>query len=160
MRRPATAVTWVAVIAGMIAVVIFSLGPDPLPDQGPGIASATLERLPHAIAYAALTGLILLAWRPRSRGGRTWFRVTMVALAILAIGVALEVGQAAVDRDTDPLDVLANAAGVGVAIGVWASSAPRGGGGSGPSDRSVSTSRQRGLRTGNGSSHRDGRVVE
>jgi VanZ family protein len=160
MSRPATAVTWVAVIAGMIAAVIFSLGPDPLPDQGPGIVSATLERLPHAVAYAALTGLILLAWRPRRRGGRTWLRVTIVALAILAIGVALEVGQAAVDRDADPWDVLANAAGVSVAIGVWAATTPRGGDRSGPPDRSVPTSRERGVRTGDGPSHRDDRVVE
>lgn len=160
MSRPATAVTWVAVIAGMIAVVMFSLGPDPLPDLGAGIGPATVERLPHTVAYAVLTGLILLAWMPRRREGRTWLSVAMVAVAVLSIGVALELGQAVVDRDADPYDVLANAAGVGVAVGVWAATVPRGGFGSDGSDRRVPTSSERGLRTENGSSHAGDRVVK
>jgi peptidoglycan/LPS O-acetylase OafA/YrhL len=160
MSRPATAVMWIAVIAALIAVVMFSLGPDPLPDLGTGIGPATVERLPHAVAYAALTGLILLAWRPRRREGRAWLRVAMLAVGMLAIGVVLEVGQALVDRDADPYDVLANAAGVGVAVSVWAATAPDGAEETNDPDRSVPTSRKRAPRTGNGPLHRDDHVVK
>jgi peptidoglycan/LPS O-acetylase OafA/YrhL len=160
MNRPATAVTWIAVIAALSAVVVFSLGPDPFPDLGSGIGPAIVERIPHAVAYAALTGLILLAWRPRRREGRRWLRVAMLSVGMLAIGVALELGQAVVDRDADPYDVLANAAGVGVAVGVWAATATRGGDGSEGPDRSVRTSHERGVRTGNGPLPRGDHVVK
>jgi VanZ family protein len=160
MSRPATTVTSLALTVGTIGIVLLSLGPDVFPDMGPGIVPGIVERLPHALAYAALTGLILVAWRPRQEARGTWLRITMVAIAILAIGVALEVGQSAVDREADPLDVLANAAGIGAAIGIWAATAPRRGRGSRDSDRSVPTSRERGVRTGNGSCHREGQVVK
>lgn len=102
----------VLIVLGLAAL---SLGPFPQPDlPGP------LELLPHAIAYATGT-LVLLALGDRDGGlRRRPARVLLIAASMILLGIVLEIGQRVVDRDVQLTDVAANCAGVGAAIAVWA----------------------------------------
>jgi VanZ family protein len=132
MRRRVRAYSWIIASVTCI-VVLFSLGPDPVPDTGSGLLGAVLERLPHAIAYAVLTGFVLLSWTPEER--RSIRRLVILAVTLFAIGVVLEVTQRVVGRDAEPMDALANGIGVVVAIGAWAAVARLRGSSSDPARR-------------------------
>ena len=107
-----TALKWLVAGVMFVGVIVLSLGPDPIPDVGP----APVDRLPHVIGYMALTASLLVA---RSRARRGISGATrgdaLIAMAIVGLGAILEGGQAAVHRDADLWDVLAD--GIGVAIG-------------------------------------------
>ena len=107
---------WMALwVMGMALCVALSLIP-PVPGPPPPIPHA--DKIGHALAYA------LLAWWAMGcfasmRGRRR------ALLALLALGATLEWAQGAlsVDRQKEGLDMLANAAGVGLgtALGLWLS---------------------------------------
>lgn len=98
------------IVLGGLAIV--SLGPFPQPDlPGP------LELLPHALAYAAVT-YVLLVVTHRDAPVRPWM-VALIAASMVMLGVALELAQRVVDRDVDVDDAIANTLGVGLAVVVW-----------------------------------------
>jgi VanZ family protein len=96
----------ILVLGGLVAL---SLGPLPQPDM-PG----PLEQLPHATAYAAAT-YVLLAVLDR-RGELRRPTIALIAVAMILIGSALELGQRVVDRDVEVADVIANSLGVATAV--------------------------------------------
>ena len=107
---------WIAVWAvGLALCVALSLMP-PMPGPPPPIPH--LDKLGHALAYA------LLAWWAMGCFASTNAR-RRALLGLLALGATLEWAQGALtaDRMRDGLDMLANAAGVGVgtALGLWLS---------------------------------------
>jgi VanZ family protein len=74
----------------------------------------------HAAAYAAAAASLLVAGRP-SGHWTGWSTAGAAGIGFLLIGTGLiiEVGQLWVGREADPLDVLADAAGVGTALSIW-----------------------------------------
>jgi VanZ family protein len=96
-------------ILGPGALVALSLGPLPQPDM-PG----PLEQLPHAIAYAAATYILLAALDRKGQLRRS--AIALVAVSMILMGVALELGQNVIERDVEIADVVANS--VGVVTGV------------------------------------------
>jgi len=97
----------------LAAIVALSVGPLPVPDL-PGLWAG----LPHAIAYAALTGCLLVAWKPR-RHMRASAWVAAAALAVVALGAVMEAAQALVGRDVELVDFGADVIGVVAVILVW-----------------------------------------
>lgn len=83
------------------------------PATGPD-AGLPWDKANHALAFLVLTVLV----------GRGWPRLTapVVALIMLAAGVAIELvqGLPAIGRDADLWDVVADAVGTGVGLGVLA----------------------------------------
>jgi len=102
--------TWWVVAAGVgvEGVVILSLDPDVNP------ASPLMDYLAHAAAYALLA-IVLFGARDR-RGRRLQPSMSVLAMAVVAFGAAMEVAQAAVGRDATVADVFADTLGVGVAL--------------------------------------------
>jgi VanZ family protein len=101
---------WVVAGAAVVVLVGLSLGPD----VNPG--GSVLDRLSHAVAYAALTAVILVA---RDRHGRSgWRSVLFIALGLMAFGGAMEFAQAAVHRDATVVDGLADAVGIAAVVAV------------------------------------------
>jgi VanZ family protein len=96
----------ILVLGGLVAL---SLGPLPQPDM-PG----SLEQLPHAIAYAAAT-YVLLAVLDR-KGNLRRPAIALVAVSMVLMGFALELGQSVIERDVEFADVVANALGVATAV--------------------------------------------
>jgi VanZ family protein len=109
---------WIALSAVLVAAIVYaSLAPDPpLP-----AAPAGFDKVEHFTAYCALavwfTGLY-----PRTR---YW----QVVAGLLALGLGIEVAQGVMQlgRSAEVLDMVANAAGVGVGLllalvrtGTWA----------------------------------------
>lgn len=97
---------WVAASAVLVAAIVWaSLSPD-IPLHGP----RNVDKLEHFTAYCALavwfTGLY-----PRTRYWR-------VALALLALGLGLEIAQGAMNlgRVAEVRDMVANASGVGFGL--------------------------------------------
>jgi VanZ family protein len=109
-RRAAVLLLCVAVFGAILAL---SLGPDLLSGR-----SHLVEESAHAVAYAALTLVILIAWS-------LWERRFAVPVAILLsagvilVGIGVEVAQYLLGRDAEWADVRANALGAGVAFGLW-----------------------------------------
>jgi VanZ family protein len=95
----------------LAVIVAVSVGPLPVPDL-PGLWAG----LPHAIAYAALTGCLLVAWKPRHIRA-SW--VAAAALAVVALGAVMEAAQALVGRDVELVDFGADVIGVVTVIFVW-----------------------------------------
>jgi len=96
---------WVSLgVANVLAVIVASLVPGGT--LGGGFASH--DKLSHAGAY-----LVLMVWFAGLQPRRTW---RWVALALLGMGLVLEIAQGAMhmDRMADPGDVIANAAGIGI----------------------------------------------
>jgi VanZ family protein len=108
---------WAVSVALLVATFVLSLGPAP-----PGLnAFFASDKLIHAAGYAALTGSWLLAavWRP-GRGDGPFPRATrLVVIGAMVLGTGIEVGQHFVDRSADPLDALADAGGILVALWAW-----------------------------------------
>ncbi len=74
------------------------------------------DKLGHGLAYAVDTFLLLLAvvWRPgRPQALVAW--VVPILLGVALLGGAIELAQEAVGRDADPLDWLADVAGIAIA---------------------------------------------
>jgi hypothetical protein len=118
--RSVDRVLWVLSGAALVAIVVFSLGPGP-----PSGGFSLFDKLQHAAAYAVLTGSVLLAavWRPGRGDGPFPRSAPSIALGAMALGVLLEVAQAIGPfghRSADPLDGLADAAGIGCATLAWA----------------------------------------
>jgi hypothetical protein len=87
-----------------VAVIVSSLVPGGVPGLGLG-----LDKLAHASAY-----FVLMVWFAGLQPRRLWGRL---ALALIGLGLVLEVAQGAMHmhRVADARDLLANA--VGVALG-------------------------------------------
>ncbi len=115
-RRVARAAGWILIVAVLAAIERYSIGPD---FRSPLGADAPWDLLPHVAAYAALTLALLLIAVPPG-GERQAIRALVVSLSAVGLGVAMEVAQAAVHRDAQAVDVLANAVGVAAAVGAWA----------------------------------------
>jgi VanZ family protein len=94
----------------VLAVIVSSLIPGGPPGRFPGI-----DKLEHVIAY-----LVLMVWFAGLHPRHAW---RWLALALLAMGVLLELAQGAMhmQRSAEVRDVVANAAGVG--LGAMASAA-------------------------------------
>lgn len=102
-----------------MAIVVLSLGP-----KGPPEPFSLADKMWHALAYAALTGCLLLAavWRPGRGSGWLAGRAWTIALGAAFLGTILEVAQAFVpfaDRHGDLGDGLANGAGVLAGFAAW-----------------------------------------
>ncbi len=121
-RRVARAAGWILIVAVLAAIVRYSIGPD---FRSPLGADAPWDLLPHVAAYAALTLALLLIAVPPG-GERQALRALVVSLSAVGLGVAMEVAQAAVHRDAQAVDVLANAVGVTAVVVVWAIARARG----------------------------------
>jgi len=101
-----------------VGIVVISVTADP---DIKGMQFAGADKVGHAIAYLALTLMLLLAgvWRPgRARG--IWRGPLPALLIAVAYGGVLELIQGAVGRDTQFLDLLADALGALLALTVWA----------------------------------------
>jgi VanZ family protein len=103
----------------LLAIVVLSLGP-----EGPPEPFSLADKMWHAVAYAALTGCLLLAavWRPGRGSGWLAGRAWAIALGAALLGTFLEVAQAFdpfADRHGDVGDWLANTLGLLAAFGAW-----------------------------------------
>jgi len=109
---------WSGVAVVAVGIVVISVTADP---NIKGMQFAGADKVGHAIAYLALTLMLLLAgvWRPgRARG--IWRGPLPALLIAVAYGGVLELIQGAVGRDTQFLDLLADALGALLALTVWA----------------------------------------
>jgi VanZ family protein len=100
-------------VAAVLLVIGFSVGPLPVPDL-PGV----WEYLPHTIAYAVLTGVVLAATPPHRSLRAEAFRSIVVAIVVIALGVGMEALQRVFDRDVELADIVANTIGVTLAVAV------------------------------------------
>jgi VanZ family protein len=104
-----SSVTWSLIVLIVVGIVVFSLEPLPQPQL-----RAPWKHVPHAIAYAVLTAALLAALIPSNppRPGRSVFiRATVIAVCVIGLGVAMELGQGPVHRDVEAGDVVADVAG-------------------------------------------------
>jgi len=102
---------WLTLGVGLVLIVIVStLAPGGMPARFPGV-----DKIEHVAAY-----LVLMVWFAGLQPRRAW---RWLALALLAMGVLLELAQGAMhmQRTADVRDVLANATGIG--LGAVASAA-------------------------------------
>jgi VanZ family protein len=94
---------WLAVgFTLVIAVIVASLAPwGGVPGKFPGV-----DKIEHVVAYGTL-----MVWFAGLQPRRAW---RWLALALLAMGVLLELAQGAMhmNRDADVRDVIANATGI------------------------------------------------
>jgi len=77
------------------------------------------DKLPHAVAYGVLALCWLKVFNCGCGGGRSKRRMLCGILVPIVIGTATELTQAKVGRCCDPMDLLANAVGVGIAAALW-----------------------------------------
>jgi lipopolysaccharide/colanic/teichoic acid biosynthesis glycosyltransferase len=113
--RRASVLRLVVVLAAVAGIVRLSLGPDLMTGVGGKGPEASL---PHVAAYTVLALVLLFVAVPRG-APHTPLRVIVVSLSVVALGAVLELGQAAVHRDTQMADVAANALGVAAAALAW-----------------------------------------
>jgi len=105
------ALIWAFALLALAGTVWYSLASPPAADQVLGS-----DKVAHAAAYAVDTMLLLLAvvWRPgRPQPLVAW--VVPILLAVAILGAAIEFVQDAVGRDADPLDWVADLAGIAIA---------------------------------------------
>lgn len=95
---------WLALGFALVAAVIASS----LAPPGPSMPMVGFDKLAHAAAY-----LVLMLWFAGLNPRRAW---AWLALALLAMGVAIEFAQGAMHmhRTAEARDVLADAAGIGL----------------------------------------------
>lgn len=108
-------VIWAFAIGAIGLTFWYSLAAAP-PGQGS-------DRQLHAFAYFVDTLAILLAvvWRPGRRGDRVAGKTVVVAVGLLGLGGLLEIAQSRfVDRAAQFTDWMADAAGIGLAVVVFA----------------------------------------
>ena len=95
---------WLTLGVGLVLIVIVStLAPGGMPARFPGV-----DKIEHVAAY-----LVLMVWFAGLQPRRTW---RWVALALLGMGLVLEIAQGLMHmhRMADPVDMIANAAGIGL----------------------------------------------
>ena len=97
-------------------VVALAIGPFPQPDF-----DGAWEDLPHVVAFATLTALLLgrAVRRAEARSRPAWHGAAGLAAAMIALGALIEVGQRLVRRDVAIGDVQADAIGVALALLGW-----------------------------------------
>ncbi len=105
-----------SLVAILVGILVLSLGPIGEPDL-----DGVLRGLPHAIAYAILTLVALVAVEARSgdQGATTWSKIGLAILAAIAMGGLLELAQGLVHRDVQFSDFVADVVGALVALVVW-----------------------------------------
>jgi VanZ family protein len=115
VKDPRLSALWLLSAGILISVVLLSLGPDP------DVTSGLWQTVGHAVGYGLLTVSLLLA--ASSSSGRAHrplrYRAVPIVAATIGLGVLIEVAQHLMGRDADPLDALANATGVLIALGAW-----------------------------------------
>lgn len=87
-----------------------------------------IDKVFHAIGYGALTFTSLLAgvWRP-GRGDGRWPAASFVVVGLAVMfGVAIEIAQGYVGRDSDAWDAAADLAGALIGLGLWRALRPFG----------------------------------
>jgi VanZ family protein len=105
---------WAVPAAVLTLVLVLSLWTDV------SLGSDLRELLAHAAAYAVATASLLAAGRPHGAvTGWSTAGAARIGLLLIGTGLIVEVGQLWVGREADPLDVLADAVGVGTALGIW-----------------------------------------
>lgn len=112
---PAAAMTLLIPALSLLPARLFARAAAPLPHF------ANMDKLVHALMYAALTAAYLHALSGEKKG-RIAPALSVAVFASL-LGLLMELGQKhlTTSRSMDPLDALANAAGaVATALGVWA----------------------------------------
>ena len=116
ISRAVDAVLWTAALAVLGAVVFLSVGPG-----GPRTGIFAADKLWHALSSAALTGswLLAAAWRPGRGPGRFPGAALSIVVGAAVLGGVLELLQGIVGRSADPLDWLADVAGITGALGAW-----------------------------------------
>ena len=116
---------WVVAVGLLLLVIILSLGPSPAGVDIFDLSDAIL----HALGYAGLTAAWLMAIvrRPGRSAGPLPAGAPVVVTAILATGIAIEIIQPAFGRVAQVADVLADAVGAAIGVGVWAALTTRGG---------------------------------
>jgi len=107
-------VRWALPAVVLTLVLVLSLWTDV------SLGSEPREFLAHAVAYAAAAASLLAA-RRRTADAMGWTAAGAVGIGLflLVVGLAVEVGQLWVGREADPLDALADATGIGLALGAW-----------------------------------------
>jgi VanZ family protein len=111
-----TAQSSLPILLILTGIVVWSIAPFPTPDL-PGV----LEGLPHAVAYAALVwaalNVLVAGSTPRLRA--RWPRIVVVAFLSAVVGIGLEIAQAAVHRDAEVGDVVADLVGITAGVLAW-----------------------------------------
>jgi hypothetical protein len=116
MPRAVDGLLWSVAILSVGGVAFLSLDGDP-----PIVSLLPWDRAGHLVAYATITGSVLLAavWRP-GRGAGWWPGASVSAVVgAVVLGAVLEFAQGVVGRDPDVLDLAADAAGAGLAWAGW-----------------------------------------
>jgi VanZ family protein len=108
---------WVLPVAVTAGILVLSLGPDVVKNRVPD----PFKPLPHIVAYLMLAVVTFTARGWRQGGNRVayWASVLGLGLAMIALGAALEGGQALVHRDTQVSDIEADAVGIAFGLGLW-----------------------------------------
>ncbi len=106
---------WVLSVLVLVGIVAMSL----VPGWDPGLPGP--NHLPHAVAYAVLmvTVLALTKRQPAGRAGVMVAAAVGLGFLVVTMGALLELGQRAVHRDVEAMDVAAHAAGVAAALTGW-----------------------------------------
>ncbi|MGH2751210.1 MAG: hypothetical protein ACRDK3_10120 [Actinomycetota bacterium] len=105
----------VAAVAIALAIVALSLRA-----QAGETGIKASDNVLHGTAYFALTLAVLLAWIGRpGRPARSFYTAVSTTLVIFVGGLAVEVLQSLVGRETVVVEVLANGLGAGLALGLW-----------------------------------------
>lgn len=105
--------SWVLALLILAGIIVLSLGPEFIPDL-----PNAWNPLQHAAGYAALMWVLLSGLSARS-AALTGTRIALTALLVIALSAGLEVAQAAVNRDVEVTDLLANISGVVGAVFGW-----------------------------------------
>jgi len=108
---------WALSLVILLAIFLFSWATEP-----PLASYGYTDKIGHALAYAGLSGSLLLAavWRP-GRGRGPFPRATWaIFVGSVAVGGIAELGQGLFfHRDASFRDLLIDAIGVGAATAVW-----------------------------------------
>ena len=101
---------WLGIwVFGWVLCIVLSLGPPPpIPAAVPDG-----DKIGHTLAYAVLSAWAVMIFRTRT----AWLRS---AVALMALGIAIEFAQGALtaNRMADPYDALADALGILLGLGV------------------------------------------
>ena len=92
-----------AAVAAILTLLVLMLGPFGGLEKSTGVS----DKIGHVMAFAVIAGSLAIL-RPR-------WSLPVIACAALAIGVAVELIQGQVGRDTDVLDVVADMVGIALA---------------------------------------------
>ena len=108
---------WALSLAILLAIFLFSWATEP-----PLASYSYTDKIGHALAYAGLSGSLLLAavWRPGRGSGPFPRAMWAILFGSVAVGGIAEIGQGLFfHRDASFRDLLIDAVGVGAATTVW-----------------------------------------